>query len=809
MPMIPSERPLISMDVPGSSVNPGAAGAVQQALAGAGDKLTNVSLGLLNEVTKSEAIQASSRALFEDDYATADQMRMLKTKYSNGYVTDDSGSIVKNPDGTPRTITQDFRDWANNRYQSNFESMPSKMAQDIYSQRAGAAMTDSMTKVRSDELILRTQSFKDDQTSQLKFGLNRLDDTPDVSDSYRLMDRLHQQVMDQKGSLLSGQDAYNAEQTIKKEVPQSLMNGMITQVISNPKGTMGRGSSIQDAMDVLHGNDPISQRRKQMGLYTISDSMDPDQKAKFEQRLLELNKVASSMDISDLRKDTQNAVQRLGLGDRVPIQPYLDGWSQARQNHDLTKVTDFDYAENVGQLVAHDAANSVIRSPDFLLASPQVKAQMIAGVKAKADASFRSIVPPDILAKYPSIGGLTTAKIINEIDSVASQSDALAKKDFVSFAQFHQGVAADTANVDLSSPQTLWKTGAYLKDRNSKLDSLGNAYFGGRSPDFRLISKDESQNMGGYFKDPTVAYGNRADGLKALYSADSKHYASIVNQMVKDNSVEAAFRIAPVTGNRLEMQDFFRTMFDGKAIREDSMKVAEPKGYKESDFDAAVQNAAGAHLQAMAVANTDSALAEQERSSIRNVITTKAMDLYRQEGGAQAPSYYAQKATETLLDSKQSAISVGGTFEPGARSFFIVPKFYQGRQLTDSEQTNARVNRSEFFRSNDGIKSTGAVPPAGTEDIAPDKFYEQVASTGQLTQAADGNGYNLKYYDRKANKYVMAFTANKDRDGEPSPVYISTSDLIKTPASLPGRPNPDGKSFMQKMLDAFHFEVAP
>lgn len=808
MPLIPDDRKFISTDVSsGSAENPGSAGMVPNAIANAGNTLTNVSLNLLEGVTRSEAIQASSKALLEDDFASQDMIRQLKTKYSSGYVTNDDGTQVTNPDGKPKTITQAYRDWANSRYEDNQSSMPSKMAQELYTQRAGQSFTDSMIKVRNDEFIQRTNSFKDDQAAQLMKGTNRLVDSPEVTAAYNLMDHLNDQNTAQKGTLLSADEVFRNRQMINKETPQSLFNGMITQVLANPKGTMGRKSQIDDAMSVLQGNDPVSQRRKEMGLYTISDSMDPDQKAHFEQRLMELQKVASAIDLSDLRQDTRNAVARIRQGDKVDVTPYVMGWGQALADTEHTHVTPFDFAENVAQLTAHQMTADLIRSPDFLLASPEVKNKMIAAVKNKSYSTFRSQVPPEVLQKFPSVGGSTVARIMSEVETVAGQADNLAKQDFATFSQFDQRVKTYSSNIDLTNPQTLWKSGATLKSRNDRIDTLGNTYFGGKSPDFKLLTKDESSNMGSYFKDPTVAYGTRADGLKALYNADPTHYGSVVNQMVKDNSLGAEFRIAPINANRQELQDYFRTVFDGQKIREDASKVAEAKGYKESDFDTAVQNAAGVHLQPMAMANTDSALREQERAQIRAVITTKAMDLYRQEGGAHDPSYYAQKATDTLLNSKQTPFSVGGYFEPGLRTQFLVPKFYGGRALSDEEQKNAVLNRNQFFRSPEGIKSTGAIPPAGTEDIDPKKFFEQVASTGALTPAEDGNGYNLKYYDRQANKYVSAMTSQRDRSGKPIPVYIPTSDLIRAPMTAPGKPKEEGKGFVQKLMDAFHFEA--
>lgn len=834
MPTIPGLLQPASTDVLSPSVPVPAGTALAEATQRLGATVAQSSLAILDKVKQSEAIDASSQAFFTDRYASEDKITQLKLKYPDGYMTDENGAKVQNPDSSYRTITQEYRDWANSRYQDNQQAMPTEMAKSMYNARAGQYFNDSMIKVRGDELVLRAQSFANTQADQLQYGSGRLVDVPDVNSAYQLSDQLSLNQKAQEGHLLSADQVHDNTMKLQSKIGEDLFLGMYNSVLAEPKkgSKETRNAKIDYALSVLKGQDPDSQRRQQSGMKTISDMMAPEQKAKAEAELLRLRDVAEKLDISDWHSRMKTAADQIDLETRNPGNismrqaiPFGPLYKQGFDLYQAGKLTDFEFTQAIGALVAKDASRAIFTSPTFLLASPEQKNQFIDQAVNLANTRFKQFMSPELQAKAPFISGTFNKEITKNLQDLAKTTDDTAHQDFVKFGQFSPDVKSKTVQLEqsqsFSSPQVLWKTGSLLKKRNDAIESLGNAYFGAKSPDFRYIQKGESEQMGGFLRADITNYSQAADSLVALHDADPRRYASIIDQMIRDKTLTPEWRLATVVPSRAATEDLVRTIKGGETIRENAMKaITGNQKYKPEDFEVAAQTYAGPYLSAMTSSNTDSPLSDREVQLMRNVIVTKAMNLYQQENGARTPQQYIKDATDQFVGSRfqvvQNESTLWGRMTGQAPSenpsYYLIPKFWRGQALTN-DQLAAGTFNGRLFLQQEQLKKFGAVPPKGLPPEIADHYYETVQKTGRFVNAGDGQNYRVEWKDpTHGGSYYPVFTAQKDRNGKPVPLLIPMEKLItpykSTPKSFAPQPSPTPsdkaapqKGFWQNLLE--------
>lgn len=799
-PIVPGDPQLLPTDVPAVyAPHPGTFGEAGRGLSDIGATVQNISMGLDDQLKKSEAIDASDKAMFQDTIDSEDKMQQLKMSYKSGFVTDSQGNQVQNPDGTPRTITQEYRDWANGRYQQNQTAMPNLMAQQLYKEKAGRYFTSSMLKVRDDELQQRVSNFHDGYASRALTVENRLVDMPNPNAAYNYTDSLLSSAKDQVGHVLSPAEFDTLQKATQQKSADALFKGLETSVLREPKRGQTRSSQIDYVMSVLQGQDPDSQRRKNNGLYTFSDVVNPDEKAKIEQRLLALRQQAGKMDTASLNQQTENAKSLLDMGQRVDVTPQINGWRQLRAQN---QIDDEQYAEKVGGLYAHDAAYKAFTNPAFKMMSPDEKQKYIAQAGDQLFQQYAKQLPPDLASPTSTVGGVYRKEFHDELTRLGNQYDKRAVTDFASTLNDIPQVKALTANLDFSAPQTFWKTGAMLKQRSDVLEQMGDAYFKTKSPDFRYFSKDESQKWSNALKNPTTPAAQVVNGLEAAQAGDSKRFGSYIDQMIRDKNLDQGWRFvlgAPDTQTRVDIVSALR---DGKTIREEAGKIMKDKGQSWEGLDKAVGQKAADFLTGDFQGVGDSSTGLQQIKAVRDAITNKAAKLYAADHGSKPDlGSYAQQAVDAMYGTQYKSVNTGGGalwwYTPGSQNQINIPKTVDGRPLADQEFDNVVKNRADLLSANDKLKANGVIVPQGMNGIEPDKFYDQVRTTGRIVPSGDRQGFYLLYKDPTTGGYVHALTEQKDRNGNNAPFYMKLTDLIKDPP----KPEKTGSSFLDSILN--------
>lgn len=158
MPLIP-----ISTNVEGADLNTGSQGLVGAALANVGNVVQDMSLQIGEKLRNEEAVQtvASTRAARE--FESKQKIAELKADSPDGYmweVKDGKRQQVRNPDGTQKSITSAYRDWANEKFESDQKRMPSRVAQDLYVREMLPDFTDNISVVQGHEFSKRQGATK-------------------------------------------------------------------------------------------------------------------------------------------------------------------------------------------------------------------------------------------------------------------------------------------------------------------------------------------------------------------------------------------------------------------------------------------------------------------------------------------------------------------------------------------------------------------------------------------------------------------------------------------------------------------------
>jgi hypothetical protein len=841
MPIVPGTLQPISLDVPGVGNIP-ANTAVSDALQRAGAQVADSGLQLLEQVKRSEAIDASSRAAFDDKYASDQQLAELKLKYPTGYVEDrdSAGNPILGPDGNPkkkqnvdgtyRTITQEYRDWANKRYEDNQRNLPTEMAQQLYKAKSGEFFNDHVRLIKTEEMQLRTDSFKRGQETDLLYGSNQLVQAPNVADAYTLGDTLNERVHAQTGvgkdgklGLFNPKQADDARDKNWKEIGDALIPGMIDQVLLEPKGGVSRQAKIQQALDVLNGTDPTSQyRSKILKQKTLSESMDPDKKAAYIHQLAQLMTVADGLDASDWHRKMTASKAQLELEKKDPtlrvrtpmnFSPlYHEGLDLLRRE----KLTPFQFAQEVGELVAKNKFNQVESSPGFLLASPESKHAQIEAIAASAHKEVMQFASPEILKKYPQASAEIRRQIVSDLVDLSKKRDEKAHEDFVEFQLTGSPagttkIKAFTGKLNFEQPGTLAGSAPLFVARAQELRKQADYYFGHYSSDFRVLSKDEASKLGGWITDAKTSHGEVAQVLNALKTSNPNVYATTIDQLIKDKKIGAEYRLAMTSGNTYLNTEIIRTIKDGDKIRENAETLMKANDLTPKDFEAEVAKKAAPFLIARTRGNHDSSLAAQERSLMTSVIATKAMDLYAYENGARKPEEYADAAVDAFVRQHNSLIVSERTNFLGMSNGKVKDAVIYPGKLSKVETDNFSF-WDQYYKRSEQLQKLGVAMPPNAGPIAPEAFYGQV-SQGNFVLTDDHSGYYLKYYDRTQHGWVRAMTAKKDRLGRPVPLVIPKEKMIAAPPSkqelAPGMNTKPDKSTFQQLKDLFNDPMNP
>jgi hypothetical protein len=791
MPIFPSDRPSISLEVPGVNVNPAAAGAPQEALARVGAQLSQTAVGMLEQIKQSEARDAESSAYYDDFLADEEYRSKFLLTSPDGYVRDAQGTRRQNADGTPRTVTQEYRDWANARYERNQEQMPSQLAQEMYKGRAGDFFSKRIASMYTDEQRLKVSAFEQSTTSNLQRMSDSLVSAPEVNKAYTISNSLSLDIQAQAGKLIGHPVAEQKIRASNAQVAESTLKGAYNQVLAGAKsGGNGfeRSVSVEYWRDVLRGDDDASKQRKSMNLPILADMLDPDRKAQIEEDFIRLGEKAKELDRSDYNARKSEAVASLktGRAGRVDMGYFQKTWNEAIASK---KLTPFEVAQDAGELAAARQIGNVLGAP-LALSSPREREQIV-----KKASSHAYSVAQHLMGKYgeDKTVGTTAENSVNgtlgrEVNSLLSQET----DDFSAFsAENFPASRRAAASLDFSNPADFARKASLVQESLREMDTIYKDHFPSDSRYWRVISRGNSKQLASTLMNPTYNTQQTAQGLKSLVSAYGDRYPELMDQMIRDGHLHEGWRFAAIMPGYLATEDVVSALKGrSEALQKNFDSIALTRGVKANDFDAAVASQVSIFVAALSQQSPNDTIQANQVSTLNLVVKTKAMQRFIESAGAVSAEEAAKQAAQALIHQNVHLVQVGGGFfGTGQKSIMAIPRWVGSRKIGDIERDQI-TKFAESHVDAKALKVLGVVPPTGADGRPSqfaDKFYEQIERTGRFSMDKSQRGLTFWYFDRQANRDVQGLTL--DKQGNLVPLFVPLETAL-TPNAQTERARP-------------------
>lgn len=328
--------PQFSSQVPGMSLpNRREFGQEGQALEGLGEGVQHAARAgaeIYDEIQRQSDISTASKSYVASGVSHAQKLQELKLTSPDGFVRDpDTNEIVKNANGSQRTIGQEYWDWADNDYLSKQRDMTPRAAA-MFRQHMQVEIGNNTRTLQNDQLVLQRHA-SDGDVKQSMATLGRDNDRspyPDQNPYYQDQredgsinlrgntDKINDQLRTlklwttQQGPADGKVGMYNPAQvqelTAKRlsEHSDSWVRSAVTDILENdtPRDHKNRVSTtavqqVHNLRDVIEGKDPQSMRSQAKGLPTVNSTLTSEQADKWRSQLNSMLDGAKKIDKSD------------------------------------------------------------------------------------------------------------------------------------------------------------------------------------------------------------------------------------------------------------------------------------------------------------------------------------------------------------------------------------------------------------------------------------------------------------------------------------------------------------------------------
>lgn len=806
MPIVPVQTQGISSDVPTPSFNPNAFGQVAEAVGGVGAQTGALGQTMLQQMHAIEAQDAAESAFNQHRIDSEKKITQLKLTSPDGYIHGDDGVIQQNPDGTPRSITQEYRDWADGEYKHAYSNMPSLAAQQLYKQKTEPFFSSQIDAVYNDEQVSKISAARTGKVFRDQSIADSLVTAPALRKLYDSSNQSRSDWQDGVGKLYA-QPVAN-EQMLKndQQFAESTIRGAIDQIyaISNdPKApAFSAQKQAQQWVDLLNEdpNDPRSLSaasfvRNAHGLPILAQMLDPDKKAHLLHQLLSATQQTQTMDMSrlNLALKEAEAAARIGQFNRYNSGQLKQEVMNAAANKAIIPEL---AAQKIGDLSFNERMASLPKNVNVLPWDQQKEIGYIAAQEGHRSAQQALSQLPGVFEPANQIGSISEEEGRKKVDELVKQRKAAAESDWAAYLgdatsnggqhpyTLRMNAQFESRGVSWSNPSTFTGNGKILNDQISMSHALYDTLYPNDPTHFRVMSKEQSDQMALYFKDQMTGKSvqEKAASLRAFKdSVGDSTYASVMDQMIRDEKLPAKWRFASIFGNsQAQTQDVIDALLTDTKSKDWEVKLAR-NGLSANTMNVTLGTVFGKFLDAAEQASPGDPLASMSRSEILQVAEAKAVN----NMGIRASDFpaAAQQAYDSLVGKN---FWVGKAEAPG--SFFglignrpyslVIPKVI-GNQQISSTDADTITAYSKNIMTPDGLKALGAAPPkklGGAFTDHPEEFYKQVATNdGRVSIDTKAGGLRIWWYDKYHNQDV---TVN-DAKGKPLLIPLSTALSFK------------------------------
>jgi hypothetical protein len=310
-------------------------GKVGEALQGVGESIahTGAKVGeIYDEVQRQHDISTSSKNYVDAGIAHAQQLQNLKLTSPDGFIHDqNTGEVIQNSDGSQRTISQEYWDYADKDYQDRQDTMSPRAAA-MFRQQMQPEIGQNTKIMQNTQMQLQhddsLNSLKQNQTTLARDNdrtpypdqnayyqqanadgsMNLRPSTDKISDQLRTL----QVQIAQKGPVNNAPGAFtpgevhNLTTSTLSEHSDSWMRSAVTDVLENdtPRDKKNKISTtavqqVLNLRDIVEGKDPQSQQALQKNMPTVNSTLNAAQIDKWRDQLNGMLDGAKKIDRSD------------------------------------------------------------------------------------------------------------------------------------------------------------------------------------------------------------------------------------------------------------------------------------------------------------------------------------------------------------------------------------------------------------------------------------------------------------------------------------------------------------------------------
>lgn len=795
MPIVPSERSGISMDVPVANVPVGQFGAVGSAIAQTGAFVAGEGMKIYEAIRKEEAHDIVQKRAMDERLEADNYLRMISSKSKDGYFYEDvmgrdekgqpvvvgQEQVLNKYTKNPMTIGEHFREWSNSKYEKSQADMPNNYAQSLYKNEMGGFYTGKISSALNIEMEKKTEASKVEYARQFQVLKNAVVDVPDVNAVYTNADRIKMALV------RKGQNGFlpmsEVEPMFNKEisdVAQNYFNGrIINSKVLTEADSVGRVSKLQGVLDELRGNmktsDPVaaasmrqSAQRRALKLYTVTDSLTPDQKATLEKTLIAELEHAQKKDTATYRNRAGSQLDALARGKDVNLSDLtrnvMNGWKNPDERVELM-VRGYGIS----------TFNKISNSEAFRLATPQKQMEMISAERGKIE-GFTETYFQQLKASSPN---LKRAEVAQGIYKWFDDASGGFVKHLENEKQQDQGGYFQKSDTEINSLMT----GVSPNDLNS-ISGKGERIQQARKLTRMLVKEhglDEEILTGNDYIGGWATQLSRVkdveEGARLITMMREElgpEFSGVMSQMTRSKKLSDKWNSAALLSNStLKTQDIVRGI-----LFMDSLEKEDKERFKTT-----VENVAPAiseYLDGFVNNYPDSLKAREARSAFASAVIALAVD----------GKTYGDMSDSDVKKAAQAWFRGSIGYPERVNNVnIVVPKFINGTPILEKDIPTIKRNLIGLF----GEQSLGRAGVTDTKS-KPEQLkylYTQMASQGYpIFQNVDGVD---KVGWRWMGNIVGSGGASGHRDmvrkhrGPPYPIdstevlWIDASELLKDP----------------------------
>lgn len=760
MPIVPGSVAPISQDVPGAPSLFAGAGVVEDALAKASGQIADASSQLYVRIrhAEAEAIVTDRLQKQTDDMERWKEKQKLLSRDGNAYKED--GTPLINPDGTPLSLTDHYKQTSERLFQDTMDQLPNSYAQQRYREEMGKKFHEIGAAVHQDELGARIKNVANLREDRIRREMNKQSDLPSQTSFYSFLDSERKLLRDNQGVIYSPDDVHNLDSALLKEAPDGLFVGYKDAILSNKRleseGVVGKNgtrpmriATAREALSILHGTDAESEDRRRRGMPVLSEIMDPDRKAHWLDIFEQLNKVAAKHDKNDWAERGELMANSLQNGEGVVtprmIREFYNEGIALRQA-DPKNISDITFIDRLADIAAKKNAEPVLRSWEFYLSSPSKKAAMMEKLETESLQEVEGLLKANVPGRTGQLmvaGSQVRGRVRASLQQISETAARELEDDFPKAIRKNPGIAQVAESISYVDAGSMNRPSqrAAIRANDRQIENMWSSYADGRpaSP-VKYLTKDEAKQVGFYLNgtdnsDQKTAY------LFGLHAANPKTYNAKINQMIEANILKPSWYVALSIGDN--------RVFAGEVVNAITNPIPDAKATLEAnnssvaELRAEIYKESKSYVDSLISKNPNSPITSKEVEAINDTLFNMAVRKVATEKAV--PSTAAKDVVQSLVDNRFLKVKVSsGLF---TSTMHRPPRVVHGQELAQAEHSTIENNLGAL-RSVDALKALGPDVPNGLpKEIPADRFHETVKNSLKFRLNATQDAYVPTWYD--------------------------------------------------------------